>query len=156
MALGGPGTSISPSGRVAGAGGYLALWSASHAFPAGFDPVFTDIQHVYDEIGETRPGTWPPAPPDQVPDLAAEVEASGLFTDVSVRRYVWSLRYRTQEYIDLLETFSDHRATPAASRELLYREVRRLLGSREDQSLIRGWLAILNVSRLATGAQSTP
>jgi SAM-dependent methyltransferase len=33
-------------------GGHLAFWSALHAFPAGFDPFFAEIQDVYDEIGE--------------------------------------------------------------------------------------------------------
>ena len=28
------------------------VWSAAHAFPDGFDPFFTEIQDVYDEIGE--------------------------------------------------------------------------------------------------------
>jgi SAM-dependent methyltransferase len=41
-------------------GGHLAFWSAHHAFPAGFDPFFTQIQDVYDAIGESHPGEWRP------------------------------------------------------------------------------------------------
>ena len=33
-------------------GGHLAVWAADHAFPAGFDPFFTEIQKVYDALGE--------------------------------------------------------------------------------------------------------
>ncbi len=35
--------------------GHLAFWSARHAFPAGFDPFFAEIQEVYDAIGEGNP-----------------------------------------------------------------------------------------------------
>ena len=33
---------------------------------------------------------WPPPPPEDVADDADEIEASGLFEDVRVRRYVWA------------------------------------------------------------------
>src|SRR5215470_10855156 len=36
-------------------GGHLAVWDATHVFPAGGDPFFSEIQHVYDEIGEGPP-----------------------------------------------------------------------------------------------------
>src|SRR5437870_3891398 len=71
------------------AGGNLAFWSAGHAFPVDFDPFFAEIQSVYDALGEGRGDPWPPPTPDQVPDSAPEILASGLFEDVRVRRYVW-------------------------------------------------------------------
>jgi SAM-dependent methyltransferase len=83
------------------AGGHLAFWSALHAFPEGFDPFFTEIQEVYDTIGESYGGDWPPAPPEQAPDFADEIERSGLFEDVRVRRYVWERHYSADEYIAL-------------------------------------------------------
>ena len=73
-------------------GGHLAFWAAQHAFPAGFDPFFTEIQFVYDEIGERWKGEWPPLRPEQEPDDAGEIEATGLFDDVRVRRYAWETR----------------------------------------------------------------
>ena len=79
-----------------------------HAFPDGFDPFFTEIQEVYDEIGESHEGEWPPPRPEHVADDADEIEASGLFEDVHVRRYVWARHYTADEYIALLDTFSGH------------------------------------------------
>ena len=79
-----------------------------HAFPEGFDPFFTEIQEVYDEIGESYDGEWPPPRPELVADDADEIEASGLFEDVHVRRYVWARHYTADEYIALLDTFSGH------------------------------------------------
>jgi hypothetical protein len=128
-------------------GGHLAFWSASHAFPAGFDPFFTEIQDVYDEIGESYDGEdWPPPAPELVADDAAEIEASGLFGDVHVRRYVWSQRYTADEYVALLETFSEHIAMEQPKRDRLYAEVRRRLGERTDPRVLRHWLAVLHVA----------
>jgi SAM-dependent methyltransferase len=129
------------------AGGHLAFWSALHAFPEGFDPFFTEIQKVYDTIGESYEGDWPPAPPEQAPDFANEIERSGLFEDVRVRRYVWERHYSADEYVALLETFSGHISMEADKREHLYREIRSKLGTRRVR---RHWYAILHVARSKT------
>jgi SAM-dependent methyltransferase len=128
-------------------GGHLAFWGASHAFPAGFDPFFSEIQEVYDAIGESHKGEWPPLPPEQVPDDAREIEASGLFEDVHVRRYVWEKDYTAEEYIALLNTFSGHIVMEPAKREHLYGEIRARIGVRRDPRVLRHWLAILHVAR---------
>ena len=52
--------------RLLRPGGHLAFWSARHAFPAGFDRFFAEIQEVYDAIGESHPGEWPPPPPEGI------------------------------------------------------------------------------------------
>jgi SAM-dependent methyltransferase len=109
-------------------GGHLAFWSALHAFPAGLDPFFSEIQEVYDAIGEGHPGEWPPPPPEETPDEAAEIEASALFDDVQVRRYVWELAYTAEEYIALLNTFSGHIVMETTKRDRLYREIQRRIG----------------------------
>jgi SAM-dependent methyltransferase len=134
--------------RLLRSGGHLAFWSALHAFPVGFDPFFSDIQEVYEAIGE-RSEEWPPPPPEAVSDESAEVEASGLFEDVEVRRYVWGLWYTTEEYLALLNTFSGHIVMEEAKREHLYGEIRRRIGQRPDNQVLRHWYAILHVARRA-------
>jgi SAM-dependent methyltransferase len=128
-------------------GGHLAFWSAMHAFPPDFDPFFTEIQSVYDEIGEGHEDAWPPAPPDEVPDQVAEIEASSLFEDVKVERYVWENRYSAQEYIDLLDTFSGHISMKPEKRAYLYRQIRERIDARADPHVRRHWYAILHVAR---------
>ena len=128
-------------------GGHLAFWSALHAFPPDADPFFAEIQKVYGEIGESWDGVWPPPGPDAIADDAAEVEATGLFEDVVVRRYVWERRYTAEEYIALLDTFSGHIAMEAWQRERLYAEIRSRLGGRRVR---RHWHAILHVARRGT------
>jgi len=129
------------------AGGHLAFWSALHAFPAGFDPFFSEIQEVYDAIGESHPGEWPPRPPEELPDDTGEIEASGLFEDLEVRRYVWETSYMAEEYIALLNTFSGHISMEPAKREHLYHEIRQRIGQRPDPRVRRHWYAILHVAR---------
>jgi SAM-dependent methyltransferase len=128
-------------------GGHLAFWSAQHAFPVGFDPFFIEIQDVYDAIGESHPGEWPPPTPEAVADDVDEIEASGVFGDVSVRRYVWETRYTADEYVALLNTFSGHIAMEDAKREHLYREIRKRIAARKDPRVRRHWYAILHVAR---------
>jgi SAM-dependent methyltransferase len=147
-------------------GGHLAFWSARHAFPPGFDPFFTEIQAVYDAIGERRTiarttvgtspswdGEWPPPPPDRIPDDADVVEASGLFEDVQVRRYLWETTYTAEEYLALLDTFSNHIAMEASKRDHLYGEIRARVARRPDQRVHRHWYAILHVARRRDGVQ---
>ena len=134
--------------------GHLAFWSARHAFPVDYDPFFAEIQEVYDAIGESRPGEWPPPPPDQIPDDAADIEATGLFEEIQVRRYVWETQYSAEGYIALLDTFSGHIAMERSKRERLYGEIRDRIGRRTPTSVRRHWSAILHVARRKKAASS--
>jgi SAM-dependent methyltransferase len=128
-------------------GGHLAFWSALHAFPVGFDPFFGEIQKVYDEIGESREGEWPPRPPEEIPDSSDEIEATGLFDDVETKRYVWEKRYTAGQYIALLDTFSGHISMQPEKREQLYGAIRDLIGRRSEPSVCRHWYSVLHVAR---------
>ncbi len=127
--------------------GHLAFWGAGHVIPDGGDPFFAELQGVYDEIGEgVPPGTVFPTP-ETLADSAAEIEASGLFTDVRLRRFDWEVRYTAQSYIALLDTFSGHIAMARWQRDRLYGEIRRRLAARPDGLLRRHWGGVLHVAR---------
>jgi SAM-dependent methyltransferase len=128
-------------------GGHLAFWSATHVFPVGGDPIFDELQAVYDEIGEGLPeGALRPRP-GELPDQRNEIEASGLFQTVLVHELDWDVDYDAAGYLQLLDTFSGHIAMERQQRERLYSEIRRLLAAREDGRLRRGWGAVLHVAR---------
>jgi SAM-dependent methyltransferase len=134
-------------------GGHLAVWEAMHVFPEGGDPFFGEIQHVYDEIGEGRlPGAAEQARPGELPDMAAEFEGSGWFEDVTVRHFDWEISYTADEYIRLLDTFSNHIAMGAPQRDRLYGEIRRRLAQRGDGRLRRHWGAVVQVGRRRASA----
>jgi SAM-dependent methyltransferase len=127
--------------------GYLAIFGASHALPEGFDPFFTEIQAVYDEIGEGM-DDWPPPPPALGGEaVVAEAAASGLFQVMAQRMYVWALRYDAAGYINLLDTFSGHIAMDDDKRSHLYAEIRRLLADRPDGQLTRHWVSKLVIAQ---------
>jgi SAM-dependent methyltransferase len=129
-------------------GGHLAFWEATHVFPeTGGDPFFAQIQEVYEAIGSGMPSGWVSPTPATLPDGRAEIEASGLFADVTTRRFDWEIRYTADGYIRLLETFSSNLTMAPWQRERLYGEIRRRLALRPDGMLRRHWGAVLNVAR---------
>ncbi len=132
--------------RLLKPGGHLALWNATHVFASGGDPIFDQLQEVYQEIGESLPPDHVQPTPERMPDHRAEIEASGLFTDVVTRSFDWEIKYTAQAYINLLDTFSGHIAMPQASRDRLYGAVRELLAARPDGQLRRHWGVVLCVA----------
>lgn len=143
-----PATRWSKTAELLDDSGCLAIFGASHAFPEGFDPFFTEMQEVYTEIGDRVAGDWPPPTPRLTTDwLVEQAEASGCFRVVDRRLYVWALRYDADRYIDLLDTFANHIIMEPAKREHLYAEVRRRLAERQDGQLTRHWISQLAVFR---------
>lgn len=128
-------------------GGHLAFWTAAHVVPDGGDPFFGEIQDVYDEIGDPLPAGGEFWTPQTMPDSKAEIKASGLFTDVTIRRFDWEIRYTADSYIRLLDTFSSNLAMEPWQRDRLYGEIRRRLALRPDGLVRRHWGAVLNVAK---------
>jgi SAM-dependent methyltransferase len=127
-------------------GGRLAFWSATHVFPDGGDPFFTEIQQVYRAIGAAKPGDDRQPRPGQLPDQSAEIRASGLFENVAVREFDWVLDYTAEQYLALLNTFSGHLVMPDAARDRLHAEIRRRVDARPSGTVRRGWGAVLHVA----------
>ena len=128
-------------------GGHLAFWSAQHVFPIGGDPFFTDIQDVYDALGEGRNVGERQRRPGELPESVAEIVNTGLFENVMVRHFDWEVTYTAEQYLGLLDTFSSHIAMAAAHRDRLYSEIRRRLADRPDRRLRRHWGAVLHVAQ---------
>jgi SAM-dependent methyltransferase len=56
-------------------------------------------------------------------ELLGEIDASGLFGPVEIRRYPWTAAFTTRQYLDLLDTYSDHATLPADRRAGLYQAI---------------------------------
>ncbi|MDQ6921432.1 MAG: class I SAM-dependent methyltransferase [Candidatus Dormibacteraeota bacterium] len=134
-------------------GGALAVVGGGHVVPEGGDPFFIEIQDVYDSIGESLPDGRLPRPGERA-DQREELEGSGLFAEVEVRRYLCEHVYTAEQYIDLLETFSGHRAIEKAGRELLYRAIRERIARRPDPVVRYHTDLVLTVARLGGTAAS--
>jgi hypothetical protein len=116
-------------------------------FHIGFDPFFTEVQGRYEATGEGLE-KWPPPLPEEIPDEHQAIEESGLFTDVRVRRYLWTVDYTADSYLDLLSTYSGHIAMKQPERDTLYAEIRRRISARPSVLISEDYLSILHVARL--------
>jgi hypothetical protein len=96
-------------------------------------------------------GDDPPGPPEDVPDLRDEIEASGLFSDVVVRRHLYTRTYSADEYVALMNTASDHRLLPDDVRDELFRLKRRRIERRPGGTVEMTHLAVLHAARRSLG-----
>ena len=107
-------------------GGLLALVTTHHV-KGGTVDFFNRVQRCYE--------AWDPAtPPDlrlvEEADTASdnsELEHSEHFDDIAVRRHGRDIAYSVDEYIDVLLTYSGHRALDAPSRHGLLACIRDLI-----------------------------
>ena len=85
------------------------MTEVSHVRVEGDDPFWVEVQDDYDAV-VPDPDNHPAPLLADVGDLRAEIEATGLFAEVEVRRYVWQVTYSAAEYIDLLaDLLTEHR-----------------------------------------------
>ena len=124
----------------------LAVVATQHVLADDGDPFWADVQKAYDAI---TPGddNRPPPHPDEVGDLLGEIEASGCFRAVAVRRHLWDVSYTADEYIAVLDTYSANRALDDDTRRSLYAEVHRRIEARPERKARKTYLATLNVAQ---------
>ncbi|SHL37781.1 class I SAM-dependent methyltransferase [Streptomyces yunnanensis] len=145
---------IDPAVRLAKAadalrpGGALAV-IATHHVAGGSEEFFVEVQDCYEHFDPaTPPGLRLPAADDvDTSDYTDEVADSGRFGPVVSRRYAWDLTYTTVEYLEVLRTYSGHRALPPAAREGLLGCIAALIDTRYGGRVTKRYLTELRVSR---------
>ncbi|MFJ9638705.1 class I SAM-dependent methyltransferase [Streptomyces sp. NPDC101178] len=144
---------IDPAVRVTKAadalrpGGALAVVRGQHV-RGGTEEFFADVQRCYERFDpETPPGLRPPATADvDASDHVREVALTGRFGPTVLRRYEQDLTFTTSGYLELLRTFSGHRALPEAARNGLLGCVAALIDGRYGGSVTKRYLFELAVS----------
>jgi SAM-dependent methyltransferase len=128
--------------------GALAVLATQHVLPADGDQFFTEVQEDYEAVvpSEEKTRAGPPPHPDAVGDLRDEIEASGLFSNLAVRRYLWDVIYTADDYTAVLDTYSGHRALDEETRERLYERIHRRIEARPERKVRKTYLATLNVA----------
>jgi SAM-dependent methyltransferase len=104
--------------RLLRPGGALAVVHTHHV--RNDDPFWFSSQEDYDAV-VPHPDNAPPPLPEEV---ASWVLDEALFRDIVRRRYPVETVYSPDEYIALIETYSDNIALPEAQREELFRRLR--------------------------------
>jgi hypothetical protein len=126
-------------------GGALAVVTTSHV-AGGDEGFFVAVQDCYERF---MPGTPPGlrlSPAADVPSERAMLEAGGRFERAVARRYEREIAYTTAEYLDLLCTYSNHRALAADAREALLRCIARLIDERHGGRIAKRYLNELVVA----------
>ena len=146
---------LDPAVRVAKAadalrpGGALAVVETHHV-AGGTGGFFVDAQECYERFDpDTPPGFRPPTP-DEIAADGSEFEAGGRFGPATLHSYEWDQTYSTAGYLDLLMTYSNHRALPRASREALLDCIGHLITHRYGGQLTKHYLTRLWLARRTT------
>lgn len=131
------------------AGGALALLWNDHL---GADtPFFRAVKEVHRlRAPELAPSADPRPLEARVAGQVEQIESSGLFGPVIVRRYPWSTTYTAREYVRLLSTYSVVQALPPPTRRHLLQGIRELAEQCGDQ-VDTNYLSLLFVARLGGG-----
>lgn len=113
---------LEPAGRVG------LFWNA------GRPP--DDVQRAFDAVYEslTGRGDIDPMPignqdPERFGITAEGLRSSGKFAEPETASYVWDHYYSTDEWLDQLQTHSDHRLLPRPTIDALLRQLREVIAS---------------------------
>ena len=126
------------------AAGVLAT-IATHHVAGGDGQFFLDAQDCYRRWFDDNAAVRLPTGAD-VPWDSNELEASGRFEPATFRRYEWEATYSTQQYVDLLSTYSDHRALAATRRRRLFECIARLIDQRYGGRIRKRYLNELRIA----------
>ncbi|MFG3255165.1 class I SAM-dependent methyltransferase [Streptomyces sp. NPDC048172] len=107
-------------------GGTLAL-IATHHVAGGTHDFFARAQECYERhVPGTEPGQTLPDEATVSTDTA-ELRRDGLFGEATVQAYAQEITYTGAEYLDVLRTYSGHRALPADTRRSLLEAIGALI-----------------------------
>jgi len=128
-------------------GGALAT-VATHHVAGGDEAFFVEVQACYERWDPDTPsgGVRLPAAA-AVPASGEELDRSGRFGPVTFRRHEWELQYTSAGYVDVLRTYSGHRALEPVAQANLLACVAELIDTRFGGQISKRYLTELRVAR---------
>lgn len=138
-----PAVRVAKSADALRPGGLLATVATYHV-AGGSAAFFEAVQDCYARYNP--PASRPPTARD-IPYDDRELASSGRFGPATFHRYEWELAYSTAEYLDLLRTYSSHRALPDARRQGLLDCVAKLIDTGHGGRIVKRYLAELRIAR---------
>jgi SAM-dependent methyltransferase len=142
---------LDPRVRVAKAadalrpGGALATISTHHV-AGGTEPFFAEVQACYERWDPATPPGLRLEPAASIPMDAEELDRSGRFGPAAFRRYERDLDYSTAAYLDVLRTYSGHRALAPAARAGLLGCIAALIDGRYGGRIAKRYMTELRVA----------
>lgn len=134
--------------KAAGAlrpGGCLALVVTDHV-AGGTTEFFAQAQRCYERWDPATPPGLRLRPASEIPTDCGELESSPHFEQVVATRHTRDITYTTDQYIDVLLTYSGHRALEETARQNLLTCLRRLIETRHGGTVTKRYLHDLIVA----------
>ena len=127
--------------------GYIAIFSNLH--PTPYTGFFQAVQKVYrNVIPEWRDPCNGPPTENKIKSTVNYINKTGLFEKVLVKRYSWTEEYKTDQYIKLLNTYSDHRCLDEKRRLALFSGIKTLIENEYDGVITRPYLTVLYIAKI--------
>jgi SAM-dependent methyltransferase len=129
-------------------GGALAT-VATHHVAGGDVAFFAEAQDCYERWDpDTPPGGVRLPTAAEVPTASDELDRSGRFGPVEFRRYAWEQSYSTASYLELLLTYSGHRALEPTAQAKLLDCIASLIDTRYGGRISKRYLTELRIAHL--------
>ncbi len=127
-------------------GGMLATVTTHHV-AGGDDSFFAQAQACYGRWDpETPPGGVPLRPATDIPSSSEELDRSHRFGPATFRRYEWEQAYTTAGYVEVLLTYSGHRALDPAAQSGLLDCIAHLIDAGYGGRVVKRYLTELRVA----------
>ena len=126
-------------------GGALATIATEHV-AGGTEDFFVDVQGCYERWDPATPPGLRLTPAADIPTSDEELARSGRFGPARFRRYEWDLAYSTAAYLDVLLTYSGHRALESTARTGLLDCIASLIDTRYGGRIVKRYLTELRVA----------
>ena len=114
--------------------GFMALMWIINLFPG--NEIFNQVQEVYKSI---LPQNSPPnrEPVEiQVKNKVKEIDTTELFEPVKALQYPFEIEYTSEQYLGLLNTYSDHRILEKQLKDKLYDGIKRVIDNHGGKLII--------------------
>jgi ubiquinone/menaquinone biosynthesis C-methylase UbiE len=127
------------------AGGWLALFWNEGA--TDNSPLFAEIQAAYHTYAPQIARVVNTNSYSQgLQKRAEDIRQSGLFQSLTVHEFPWSQSYTAVQYLELLDTYSDHRLLPDAEKRSLYEKIAQIINAQGGR-LARSYVAVLYLAQ---------
>ena len=131
-------------------GGWLATVTTLHVSAGAHDTFPVAVQDCYRRWDPDTPPDHVMATADETEPVRDEVDESPLFAPAARRRYVADVAYDSGAYLDLLRTYSNHRAMRASDREGLHACIGALIDGAYGGRIVKRYLYELRLARALT------
>lgn len=127
-------------------GGVLATVRTHHV-AGGSEDFFAEVQECYERFDPATPPGLRLRPASAIPEDRDDLGGEERFEPPVFHRHEWELPYSTAEYLDLLRTYSGHRALPRPARDGLLECIGGLIDGRHDGGIVKRYLTELRLAR---------